>query len=303
MVEIRDAAGEPARHGRVRVNGIRMHYTEIGQGAPLLLIHGTPKTHTYWHRLAPLLSTQFKLVMPDLRGFGDTDRPLAGAGYDSRTNAEDLAQLMEQLGHDTYHVHGEDRGAEFAYVLAATFPERVRTLSFAEMLLSGLGLEEWSFFSQENVSARFELRGVWQWHIPFFWISDVPELLITGKERAFWEHWIKAETWNPAAISKEVVDEWVRHLESPGGLRGVLETYRAAFSNAATNRELAQKKLTIPVSAIGAPEFFGALVADQMRQVSSNVERAEVFEECGHSLALEAPDRLAQHLTEFMLNR
>lgn len=303
MVQIADVNGKRARHGRARVNGIRMHYSEIGEGEPLLLIHGTPKTHSYWYRLAPLLSDKFRLVMPDLRGFGDTDRPLASNGYDSRTNADDLAQLMEQLGHESYHVHGEDRGAEYAYVLAATRPERVRTLSFAEMLLSGAGLEEWSFFTEENVTARFDLRGVWQWHIPFFWIPDLPELLITGKERAFWEFWIKAETWDPSAISDDVLSEWVQHLSAPGGLRGVLETYRAAFTNAAINRELSQEKLTMPVSAIGAPEFFGELVGDQMRGVAKNVERSEVFQECGHSLALEAPDRLAQHLKEFMLGR
>jgi pimeloyl-ACP methyl ester carboxylesterase len=303
MVEIRDAFGNAARHGRARVNGIRMHYAELGEGEPLLLVHGTPKTHSYWYKLAPLLSADFRVIMPDLRGFGDTDRPLASGGYDSRTNATDLSQLMEQLGHETYHVHGEDRGAEFAYVLAATQPDRVKTLSLAEMLLSGAGLEEWSYFTEDNVRARFELRGVWQWHIPFFSIPDIPELLITGKERAFWEFWMKAETWNPSAIDEEVLNEWVHHLASPGGLRGVLETYRAAFTNAAINKELAKEKLKMPVSAIGAPEFFGTLVGEQMKDVASNVDRSEVFQECGHSLALEAPDRLAAHLKDFMLGR
>ena len=158
MAEIFDHKGLPVKHGRARVNGIRMHYVTAGQGEPLLLLHGTPKTNYYWHKLIPYLTDHFTVVAPDLRGFGYTDKPPVSEGYDSRTNATDLAELMSYLGHETFHVHGEDRGAEFAYVLAATQRERVKTLSFCEMLLSGEGLEEASFFNLENITAQF-LRG------------------------------------------------------------------------------------------------------------------------------------------------
>ena len=141
------------------------------------------------------------------------------------------------------------------------------------------------------------------WHVPFFWIPDVPEMLITGREREFWEFWIKAETYNPTAVSDEALDEWISQLKAPGGLRGVLETYRAGLKNARINKELEQTKISMPVLTIGAPEFFGNLVEDQMLRVAENVERAEVFEECGHSLALEAENRLAVLLLEFMLDR
>lgn len=303
MAEIYDHAGNPVKHGRARVNGIRMHYVMAGQGEPLLLIHGTPKTSFYWYKLFPLLTEHFTVVAPDLRGFGYTDKPPVSEGYDSRTNAQDLAELMTYLGHEKFHVHGEDRGAEFAYVLAATERTRVKTLSFCEMLLSGEGLEEASFFTPENVSAQFRQNGVWVWHIPFFWIPHLPEMLINGKEREFWEFWIKAETWNPNAISEEALREWVACLQAPGGLRGTLETYRAAFKNAEIVRELREEKLSLPIMTVGAPEFFGPTVEAQMVRLSNGVEKAAVFEECGHSLALEAEDRLAAMLREFMLDR
>ncbi|WP_119071348.1 alpha/beta hydrolase [Rubrobacter indicoceani] len=303
MAEIYDHTGGPVKHGRARVNGIRMHYVTAGQGEPLLLLHGTPKTHYYWYKLIPLLTERFTVVAPDLRGFGDTDKPPAEEGYDSLTNAKDVTELMSQLGHEQFHVHGEDRGAEFAYAVAATEPGRVKTLSFCEMLLSGEGLEEWSYFTPENVSAQFNLKGVWVWHIPFFWIPHLPEMLITGKEREFWEFWIKAETYNPTAIADEAIDEWISKLKSPGGLRGCLETYRAGLKNARINKELKGTKISVPIMTIGAPEFFGELVEDQMNKVSEGVERGEVFQECGHSLALEAEDRLAKALHEFMLGR
>jgi pimeloyl-ACP methyl ester carboxylesterase len=301
MPEIYDHNGTPVKHGRARVNGIRMHYVTAGQGEPLLLLHGTPKTHFYWYKLIPLLTEYFTVVAPDLRGFGDTDKPPVSEGYDSLTNAKDVSELMAQLGHETYHVHGEDRGAEFAYVVAATNRERVKTLSFCEMLLSGEGLEEASYFTPDNISAQFRQCGVWVWHIPFFWIPHIPEMLITGREREFWEFWIKAETWNPTAISDEAISEWIARLKAPGGLRGCLETYRAALKNAQINNDLKQTKLTLPIMTVGAPEFFGPLVEEQMLRVAERVERAEVFQECGHSLALEAEDRLARMLREFML--
>lgn len=303
MAEIFDHLGRPVRHGRARVNGLRMHYVTAGKGEPLLLLHGTPKTSYYWAKLFPLLTEHFTVVAPDLRGFGYTDKPPAEEGYDSLTNAKDVAELMSFLGHETFHLHGEDRGAEFAYALAATERNRVRTLSFCEMLLSGEGLEEWSNFTPDNVSAQFRQQGVWVWHIPFFWIPHLPEMLITGREREFWEFWIKAETWNPNAISDEAITEWIARLSAPGGLRGCLETYRAGLKNARINKELKKTKLTLPIMTVGAPEFFGPLVEDQMRKVATGVERAEIFEECGHSLAWEAEHRLAKKLIEFMLNR
>ena len=210
---------------------------------------------------------------------------------------------MAQLGHSKFHLHGEDRGAEFAYALAATHRDKVMTLSFCEMLLSGFGLEEWSNFQPDKISSQFNQKGVWLWHIPFFWIPHIPEMLITGHEREFWEFWIKAETWNPTAISDEAITEWISCLKAPGGLRGCLETYRAGLKNAQINQKLAATKLTLPVMTVGAPEFFGSLVEQQMDNVAVNVERSAIFEECGHSLALEAEKRLAAMLRDFMLNR
>jgi len=301
MAEMYDHNGQAVTHGRARVNGIRMHYVTAGQGEPLLLLHGTPKTNFYWHKLIPLLTPHFTVVAPDLRGFGYTDKPPVEEGYDSLTNAQDVTELMIQLGHEKFHVHGEDRGAEFAYALAATQRDRVKTLSFCEMLLSGAGLEQWSNFTPENIAAQFQQKGVWVWHIPFFWIPHLPEMLITGHEREFWEFWIKAETWNPNAIPEEAMTEWVACLRAPGGLRGCMETYRAGLKNARINKDLSATKLDLPIMTVGAPEFFGPLVEQQMRDVSNGLKRAEVFEACGHSLALEAETRLATMLREFML--
>ena len=87
-----------------------MHYVTAGEGEPLLLLHGTPKTHYYWYKLIPLLTESFTVVAQISGVSASTDRPNAEEGYDSLTNADDLSELMTSLGHETFHVHGEDRG-------------------------------------------------------------------------------------------------------------------------------------------------------------------------------------------------
>lgn len=163
VAETYDHNGKPVQHGRARVNGIRLHYITAGQGPPLLLLHGTPKNSFYWYRLFPLLSEHFTIVAPDLRGFGYTDKPPTTDGYDSKEEAADVADLMTQLGHEKFYLHGEDRGADYAYAVAGLYRDRVIKLSFCEMLLSGLGLEESSFWTPENVSAQYRKDGVWCW--------------------------------------------------------------------------------------------------------------------------------------------
>lgn len=163
LAETYDHTGKPVKHGRMRVNGIRMHYITAGKGPALLLLHGTPKNSFYWYRLFPLLTERFTLIAPDLRGFGYTDKPPSEDGYDSRMQAEDVISLMDQLGHDKFYLHGEDRGADYAYAVAGLYRDRVLKLSFCEMLASGLGLEESSFWTPENVTAQYRMDGVWCW--------------------------------------------------------------------------------------------------------------------------------------------
>ena len=187
FAETYDHNGKPVFHGRYRINGIRMHFITAGEGTePLLLLHGTPKDSFYWYKIMPFLTPYFKVVAPDLRGFGYTDKPPTTDGYDSGINADDCADLMTQLGYDKFHLHGEDRGADYAYALAAKYRDRVKTLSFCEMLLSGFGLEESSFWTKDNVTAQFRQQGVWCWHLGFFFIPHIPEMLIQVHEREFW---------------------------------------------------------------------------------------------------------------------
>ena len=102
-----------------------------GDGPPILLLHGFPQTHVHWHAIAPLLSSKFTLVIPDLRGYGDSTGPKpdpAHHGYSKRTMANDMVTVMSQLGFGEYRLAGHDRGARVAYRLTLDHPEQVTHL-------------------------------------------------------------------------------------------------------------------------------------------------------------------------------
>jgi pimeloyl-ACP methyl ester carboxylesterase len=289
-IAVNDHEGNPVRHGRETVNGVRLHYVTAGSGDPLVLLHGVPKTWYYWHRIIPLLSEHYTVIAPDVRGFGDSARPKDG--YDMGTIAQDVGALMDRLGHDKFRVAGEDWGAAFAYAVAASFPDRVQKLSFGEMLLPGFGLETWSNLTSENVHSDHFL-----WHVSFFHVRDFPEMLITGRERLFWETWMKNETYDPAAITDDCVDEWARTSAAPGGLRAIFEVYRETFTNIELDEKWAKSKLEMPVLAVGSQYFIGEENRSQMERVAENVTYVEL--DCGHSMALERPRELADELLTF----
>jgi pimeloyl-ACP methyl ester carboxylesterase len=290
MLEIKDHLGVPVTHGRETVNGVRLHYVTAGEGEPLVLLHGVPKTWYYWHRVIPLLSPHFKVIVPDVRGFGDSSRPKDG--YDMGTIADDIVQLLSRLGHEQFRLAGEDWGAAFAYAVAAAYPEKVQKLSYGEMLLPGFGLEEWSYLTEDNVFSNHFL-----WHISFFHVRDFPEMLIQGREKEFWSTWMKNETYDPAAITEDCVEEWARCSAAPGGLRAIFEVYRATFENIALDKKWAEQKLQMPVLAVGSQYFIADEVRRQMERVADNVRYVEL--DCGHSMALERPQRLSEELLEF----
>ncbi|MBS0242280.1 MAG: alpha/beta hydrolase [Proteobacteria bacterium] len=115
----------------------RIHLRHGGTGPPLLLLHGYPQTHVAWHRVAPVLARSFTLVMPDLRGYGDSSCPLDDPehrSYAKRTMARDMVFIMQRLGHRQFAVMGHDRGARVGYRMALDFPEVVTRLVLVDIL-------------------------------------------------------------------------------------------------------------------------------------------------------------------------
>ena len=272
------------------VNGIRLHYAIGGQGDPVVLLHGWPHSWYQWHRVMPTLAQHYTVIVPDLRGFGDSSKPKIG--YDSRTEAEDIYQLVNKLGFDRVYLVGADWGAPVAYAYACAHPEDVRRIVNLDATLPGFGWEELPTYSAET-SRR---GGIW--HFAFNAVPDLPEALTAGREREFISYFFKEFSFNPTAISEEEIDEYVRCFSAPGGIRGSLGLYRAVFDSAEQNREYAKTKLKMPVLALGAANGLGDRPIRSMKAVAENV-RSSIIKNCGHFVPQEKPEYLIEQLLSF----
>lgn len=275
-------------HQTARVNGSTLHYVSAGTGgSPVLLVHGFPETWWAFHKLIPLLAARHRVVAVDLRGFGDSGND--GDEFSSATAAEDLHQLIAHLGLGPVHLAAQDISGGAAFRLAAMHPEDVVSLTATEMGLAGFGLEGFADVTHGG-----------SWHIGALAAPGVPELLFTGRERELLGTWaFPSMTAVPGAIDDEDLDEFVRTYSRPGAWRGAIGLYRSMLSEGEELRRLAASRpLSMPVLAIGG--FGGPFTEATMRQVAEGEVTSVLLEGVGHYVAMEAPDALADAMTEFL---
>ncbi|MFG1815065.1 alpha/beta fold hydrolase [Kribbella sp. NPDC049174] len=273
------------RHERVQTSGTTLHTVIAGAGPAIVLLHGWPVSWYHWRDLIPILARRFTVIAPDLRGLGDSDRPLGS--YDKRTLAADIAELTEQLGVDRCAVAGHDFGGSVAVALAADNPDKVTHLIIEEELLAGCPVPP------DLVSSRYP-----RWHNAFHAVPDVPEILINGKER---EH--LGLFWNLTAgrtpMPAHAIAEYERTYLSPGALRVGLAYYRSAPVDAELSRRTSLHPLTIPTLTIAGDTAMATAVEASVRQVATDVTAA-VISDCGHYPAEEHPGQVAALIDRFL---
>jgi pimeloyl-ACP methyl ester carboxylesterase len=269
------------------VNGIQMHYVMGGQGDPVVLLHGWPETWYAWHKVMPALAQNYTVIAPDLRGLGDSSKP--PTGYDGKTLAEDIHQLVTQLGFNTIFLVGHDIGTQVAYSYAAEHPTEVEKLAVMELTIPGF--------------APPGRPPIW-WAI-FHQTPDVPEALVEGKEMMYLSWFLRGLAFNPAAITQEDINEYVSHYSAPGGMRAGFEHYRAFPQDAIQNQNYSKTKLTMPVLALGGaylPVLGGNITMPSiiygMQQLAENVQGIRV-PNSGHFIPEEQPQFLINQLSNF----
>ncbi|MGE0801151.1 MAG: alpha/beta fold hydrolase [Lautropia sp.] len=276
-------------HHYARLDGLVMHYVAAGTGFPVVLLHGWPQTWFAWRHVIERLAPTWRVIAPDLRGLGDSSRP--ADGYDSETLAADLRQLLEQhLGIRDFHLVGHDWGGPTAFALAAAEPQAVRTLTVLDVTLPGLG----SDFSQ----------GGRRWHHAFHMTDDLPEALVTGRERAYLGWFYREYAWRPDAIGPEDIDEYLRTYVQPGALRAGFSLYRNLPKNAARNQALrdAGFRLPMPVLALGGARTEsrgrGTEPEASLRCIAADVTGGTIAN-AGHFIPEEQPQALVERLIAF----
>jgi len=278
----------PGVRHRAEVNDIRLHYTRAGSGEPLILLHGFPMTSYCWRKVIPALAERFTVIAPDLRGCGDSDRPMAG--YDKRTVAEDIHKLVQLLDLGPVNVVSHDVGMMVAYAYASRYPAEVRRLALMEAALAGYGLED--LYDASKTPRMF--------HLPLFEAPNgLAEALIAGREKLFVSYMMRQQAYNPFALEEHALDEYARRLAAPGALQGGIAYFRAHVVDAEHNREHAKVKLPMPVLTVGGTASFGVHLEGEIRPLAANM-RAVMIDQCGHYLAEEQPERLVEELLRFL---
>jgi pimeloyl-ACP methyl ester carboxylesterase len=283
-----DAVIPDASHHRVSLNGTELHYVSAGTaGSPVLLVHGFPETWRVFRKLIPLLSQRHRVFAVDLRGFGDS--ATATGEPDSATSAVDLSELITRLDIGAVHLTGQDISGPATFRVAATHPELVRSYAAIETGLSGFGMEMLADITHGGA-----------WHIGVLVAPGIPEMLLAGRERAFIaDYAIPSLCATPGAFTDEDIDELTRSYSRPGGFKGATGLYRSMLREGDEIRELATKKLGMPVLAVGGRS--GEFTPATLRQVANDVS-AVSLDGIGHYAAMEAPQRLADALLSFYEN-
>jgi pimeloyl-ACP methyl ester carboxylesterase len=274
-------------HRTASVNGIQMHYVIGGQGDPLVLLHGWPETWYSWRLVMPALAKNYTVIVPDLRGLGDSSKPQTG--YDGKTVAEDIHQLVTQLGFESIFLAAHDVGVLAAYPYAAEYPTGVKGLAVWEAPIPG--------FTPPGSMPP--------WWIPFHQVPDVPEALVQGKEKEYLSWFYQNLAYDPAVITQDAVNEYVSKYSAPGGMHAGFEYYRALPEHVMQNQNYSRTNLTMPVLTLqgGYIPFFGGNITMSiteygMRQLAENVTGITV-PNSGHWIQEEQPDFLVNVLNNF----
>ena len=272
----------------VRVNGVRLNVWTGGQGPALVLLHGYPQTGQMWHKMTPTLMKDFSLIVPDLRGYGDSEK--ARSGFDKKTMARDISELAASLGHSKYCLMGHDRGARVAHRLAMDFSDQVQKLVVLDIVPTH------TVFSQ---TGRELAAAYWHWF--YFQAPDLPEIMIRNSAEPFLQTMFRSLSWCPEAIDDDLFSEYLRAFTLPGTIRCGLEDYRAAatvdFED--DERDLGTK-LSCPVYTLWGQ--FGKMdslfdVLETWRQKATDVIGKSL--PCGHFIPEEVPELLLEEVVPF----
>jgi len=286
------------RQTRLLANGVNIHTLVGGNGPPLLLLHGYPQSHLIWHRVAEQLATQYTVVLTDLRGYGQSDKPAGQpdhANYSKRTMAQDQVQVMRQLGFGEFFLCGHDRGGRVSHRLAVDHPEAVKKLMLLDISPT------LTMYEQTNMDFA---RSYWWW----FWLiqpAPFPESMVAAAPETYLK---KKIGWGHAGLSaftEQTYSAYLSYVSDPATMHGMCEDYRAAASidlaHDRADRD-AGKKIVCPMNVLWGE--FGVVnrcfkPLEDWRVVADDVRGRTL--PCGHYIPEEVPVLLLNEMKAFFV--
>jgi len=280
---------------RIKTSGAEINLVTGGSGPPLLLLHGYPQTHLMWRKVAPRLAADFTLVIPDLRGYGDSSKPAAGpdqAAYAKRALALDQVETMAALGFDKFRVAGHDRGARVTHRLLRDHPAHIERAAVLDIVPT--------LYRFETIDQK-AATGSYHW---FFLIqpSPFPERMIAAEAEYYLRHSLGLDR-NPAGLEPEVFTEYLRCFSNPETIRATCDEYRAgAGIDLVHDRADRGKKIDMPLLVLWGTrsgQGSGYDVLGVWREHAEDVRGHGI--DSGHFIPEEAPDAAYSALRDFFV--
>jgi pimeloyl-ACP methyl ester carboxylesterase len=283
------AQGAPYESKTANLSAVKIHYLRAGTGKKtLVLIHGFGDTSHMWIPLFDEFGKDYIIIAPDMRGLGDSSRP--ASGYDKKTIAMDIHELVKSLGFQKIDLVGHDIGLMVAYAYAAQFPNEVEKLALLEAPIPGIG-DIW-----EKV---YTTPALWHFH---FVDSPIALDLVKGRERLFLEHFWQTLSPHPETFSEADRRIYAKSYAQDGAMRAAFEMFKAFNTqDAMDNRKFAANKLPMPVLTIEGDKAMGGALQTQAELVATNVTSV-IFPDTGHWLMEQRPAETKAQMKKFFGN-
>ncbi len=282
-------------HVTIRANGAAFHVARTGSGRPLLLLHGWPEFWLTWKPVMARLSDRYTLIAPDLRGFGDSDKPqeTSQGPYGPDQHTDDMLALLDALGIDKAGVVGHDVGGAVMQPLARKAPERIAGLMLFDFVYPGIG---------PRMAAPDRLNHIW--YQSFHQMEMAPALVGATREscRTYIGHFLRNWSHRKAAFD-DVIEDFADNFFKPGNLAGGFAHYRASHAGRVKMMQgeaPALPPITVPTCIRWAEHdpLFPYEWTDRLGETFSNLDLA-MFPDVGHFPHREDPDRAATEIAGF----
>lgn len=272
----------------IAANGTTIHVRSGGHGPAVVLLHGYGESGDMWIPLATELAKDHQVIVPDLRGLGLSAKP--AGGFDKKTQAADVAAVMDALGAANADVVAHDIGNMVAFQVAARYPQRVRKLVVIDAPIPGIG--PWDEL----------LKNPLLWHFRFG--GPDMERLVAGRERIYLDRFWNEFSARPASFTEAARVHYAALYALPGAMHSGFAQFAAFDQDAIDNRAfLAQGgRLKMPVLAVGGQKSFGPMMATVMRAAADDVTEGQV-PESGHWIMEENPGATTRLVTDFLARR
>jgi pimeloyl-ACP methyl ester carboxylesterase len=276
--------GQIFRSESARVEQMNIHYVAGGSGDVVVLLHGWPQTWFEWRDLMPDLAQRYRVIALDLPGLGQSD---GVPPYDKKALAQHIHKLFGDLKIPAVHLVGHDMGGIVAYAYARQFPAAVKSLVIVDTPIPGLN----GWRELQSQSPR--------WHWLLHNVPELPEALISGKEKVYLSWFFQSLAFNKTVFSDARINRYVQAYSKPSSLHAGFEYYRAFEKDAMDNADYGRHKLTVPVLALGGENSrLNKYVVDQLRPAATNLT-GDLVPKSGHWIPEEQPEWLAQRLITF----